>query len=199
MNNDISIECTVTATSDEMANGIFKLATQRLLNVNSWNELNGSLLSNCQLMDDRGVKVDRDVHTNDYLKIHENIDQSPESFKWIKVESVQESLMSGGTESIVLQTRPASNPWNHSFDRALDSTGVISIVRKGLNITARVHAKAQNDIVAHEVVDRMKNISAVVYSTLGAYCVQWRSLVNAILGDLREVEQFPGGPGNSAI
>jgi hypothetical protein len=189
--NDVNIECTVTATSDEMANGIFKLATQRLLNVNTWNKLDGSLLSECQLMDSRGFKVDREVHTNDYLQIHEDVDQSAESFKWIKIEKVKEFKSSENIESVVLETRPSDNPWNYSNENTSKSyPGMISIVREGLNITARVCAKTLNKTGSDKVVDRMKNISQVAYLSLGAYCVQWRSLVNGILGDLGEVDQF---------
>lgn len=192
MKNDINIECTVTATSDEIANGIFKLATQRLLNVNTWNKLDGSLLSDCQLVDERGFKVNRNVHSNDYLQIHEDNNQSSESYKWIKVERVEESQSSEGSESIVLLARSSSNPWNYSVDVDKECEvlpGIISIVRKGLHVTASVYAQAQHEIEGNNVVDRMREISNVMYLTLGAYCVQWRSLVNAILGDLHEVDK----------
>lgn len=193
MKNDVNIECTVTATSDEMANGIFKLATQRLLDVNTWNKLNGSLLSDCQLIDARGFKVDRNVHSNDYLQIQEVNDQAADSYKWIKVEKVEESQSPEGTESIVLQTRSAVNPWDYSTDQEREVLpGIISIARRGLHITARVYAQAQHEIESNDVIDRMRNISNVMYLALGGYCVQWRSLVNAILGDLRGVEKFAG-------
>ncbi len=188
MDNNINIACTVTAMSDQMASGIFRLASRRLLHVKEWSSLDGSLLSTCQLIDERGKQVDREVHQNDYLMLEDDA----ESPKWIQIESVEEKT-GEGTESTILKARATKSPWsleegNPTISRQM-RPGIISVVKRGLNITARVYADSPANKFLN-VGDRMKYISMAAYSTLGGYRVQWRSLVNAILGDLQDVEKL---------
>lgn len=181
MKNDISIECTVTAVSDHLAAQIFRRASRRLLNVNTWSNLDGSLAPALQLIDKDGKSVYRDVHPTDFLRIAENESDENEC-KWLKVERVEGIQGGDGTETVLLEARTlSSNPYQTDTSAAR-RPGIFRIVRKGLKITAGVYAEGDESGTVDHVVDKMKGLSRTAYATLGAYCVQWQSLVNAILG-----------------
>lgn len=180
MKNSINIECTVTAISDTSATAIFKVASRRLLNVNTWSNLDGSLVPSFQLIDKNGRSVNREVLPSDYLKIESTGDIS--DFKWMKVERVEERCGDAGIETVVFEARPMDNPYDEDSNSGSQSRpGIFRIVKKGLCITASVYAEGEDSEMFDNVVDRMRGVSKLAYATLGAYCVQWRSLVNAIL------------------
>lgn len=181
MKNRINIECTVTALSDTVASEIFKVASRRLLNVNTWSNLDGSLVPPFQLIDKNGKIVDREVLPSDYLKIEDSSGDNSDS-KWMKVERVEERHGDQGMETVVFEARPTDNPYGEdSNPGSFSRPGIFRIVKKGLRITASVYAEGEDSEMLDNVVDRMRGVSKLAYATLGAYCVQWRSLVNAIL------------------
>ncbi|HTE32191.1 MAG TPA: hypothetical protein VK666_17545, partial [Chryseolinea sp.] len=177
MKNDIHIECTITATSDRLASRIFKLAANRLLDVNTWSELEGSLISKCTLMDENGHLVDRNVHQNDYLQIQRPSEQAANQGKWIKVERVEEIKSNEGMESITVLTHASPDPRGTGITNAVRNAevkrGAFKIVKDGLHVTAGVYAESDPEVEAANIGDRMRNLSLSAYATLGAYCVQW--------------------------
>jgi len=185
----LKIDCTITALSEEFATSIFKLASVRLLLVKKWNELTDSLLSTVQVLDEYGNEIDREIRDGDYFKIN-----TPVGYDWVKVERVEVNKESTTQESLILEVRRVSDPFQVEgiveFEERQESESSILIVsRKGMNITAAVYAKdeAHPDAGGLSISDKAMNKMKPI---LGGLRIQWRSLVNGILGNLEELETY---------
>jgi hypothetical protein len=170
MDKVFRIECTVKAASDERAKRIFHLACRRLLNVHDWTRLSDCLLSASDHRDFYGAEVSRSVRTDDYINL---TNQSLRPFGWMHVLFVAENEEENGGE-VALLARPVKLPFHPDNESQIEAKpALLRVVRKGLDVTAGFVMEG--------------NPVATVFERLGVYAIQWRSLVNGILGDLTPV------------
>lgn len=175
----LNIDCTITALSDDFAVAIFKLAVHRLLYVNKWHTLTDSLLSTSQLTDEQGNEIHREARQSDYFKINIPAQGTEECYDWVKIEKLAyERNTIAPSESITLQAR---------LD---DATSTFVVFRRGLNVTASVYGGEVPNTESHTVLDKVRNTKGTVGAILGRSRIQWRSFVNGILGDLKEMERY---------
>ena len=171
-------------TTDE-AEAFFKLACKRLLNVNAWGEISG--MSDFQLHDQNGIKVNREAQEGDYIQI--NIPgpgpQSGDGFDWVRIEDISQS--EGETEALLsIRVRPSAKPDNDQTSPAhfLKETATSTfIVRKNaLDVTAEEHGR--NEVAntdTESIIDNGRNLLVGGAAKLGLSYPQWKLLVQGIV------------------
>src|SRR4051812_26710384 len=69
----------------------FRIASERLVNVNRWNEYAGKATASFQLFDETGNAINRPVQKNDYLRINIPGPNNPdEGGDWVQVHQMGE-------------------------------------------------------------------------------------------------------------
>lgn len=190
----LNIECTVTALSDDFASAIFNVAANRLLYIDKWHALTGSLLSNIKLMDEGGHEIHREARQSDYFKIEGSHSMDEDDNRWIKVEELKHKKTQESTESITLLARPVSNPVDtENVTDVLNSNSApgvtFKVIRRGLNVTAAMYGRNETQNTGSDFAfDKVEHASAAL--AIGGCLMQWRSLVYSMLDNLNEVEKF---------
>jgi hypothetical protein len=183
------IEATQTFSSVEEASEFYKLCRQRLLNINEWGNLAGVASADFILTDSSGNELTRnEANVGDHFKI--NIPGpgtvSGEGYDWVQIENI-EANSSNADESVAIQVRPASSPTNANSDVAHfftdDATSTFVVERRGTTVYAGVHGRNEKrNTKAEAVVDKTRNAMVALGAVAGFSDVQWKSLVNGILG-----------------
>ena len=172
MDKVVRIECTVKAATDSHARSIFRLASNRLLNVHDWIRLSDCLLSASEHRDFNGAEVSRAVKSDDYIGL---TNQALRPFGWMKVLFVTENEVEDGGE-VALLARPVQLPFEAENETPTDAKpALLRVARHGLDVTAAFITEA--------------NPLSTIFERLGVYTVQWRSLVNGILSDLIRIDE----------
>jgi len=178
--NGLNVESSIMALSPEHASELFTKATRRLLNISKWHTLPCSLLTELKLTDDKGFSVDRQVRENDYFIVNKDNGDG----EWIKVERVfVQCDPSGPREVVTLRARPASSPLVGG-EEPIRPSNTFKVMRQGLNITATVYGKNDQDVYSKtpaELDQNSERPDLTVGAIPGVARVQWRSLVNGIL------------------
>jgi len=187
--NELSVEHTVHAVSQEAAKLLYDIAVARMLHVNQWHLLTGSLFSVFQLTDNKGHDINRDqVIVNDYFKI--NIPapgtQAGDGYDWVQVEMIDyHTDTKTSADSVTMRVRPVANPADpdagtaHFFEDSATST--FKVYRNGLSITAAVYGRNESANTAGNVMDSIRNAAVAMGAILGGSHLQWQSLVKGIL------------------
>lgn len=185
--NASDTDTTTTFDSAEEARQFYKVAKQRLIEVNNWQKWAGAATAHFQLTDAEGNDVSRTVQEGDYFKIDIPGPGSltGDGFDWVQVEKVQETNEENG-EQIAIQVRPASNPNNKRSDVAhffSDSASSSFIVKRDeKKVTASVHGRNEKpNTKAETLADKARN-AAVATGAVAAFSkLQWKSLVNGLV------------------
>jgi hypothetical protein len=167
------IECTVKAISDEHADYIFRLASQRLLHVYRWSMLKDCLLPSSEQRNIYGVAVERVVCAGDYINLTHS-DLRP--FGWMEVEKVSNGTEGRGEVALMARPVAALHEMRATEQIPLTVPVMFRIMKKGLEVTA-------------SFIMESNPLPGAAFERLGIYCVQWRSLVNGVLSDLHPVEE----------
>lgn len=175
----LNVESSIMALSIEHATELFSIASNRLLSVNKWHTLPCSLLTELKLTDEKGCEVDRQVRENDYFVV----DHDGGNGEWVKVEKVYlHRDPSGPREVLTVRAKPSNHPLDISDEHSRPSH-TFKVTREGLNITASVHGRNEDDELNKSFTT--DDLNARPDSTVGAIPgvarVQWRSLVHGIL------------------
>lgn len=181
------VTASVTLVSDHDAKAFFKIACQRLRNVNKWDEVCGSEATQFALTDGEGNTVYRDAAEGDYFKI--NIpgpgSNAGDGFDWVRVEEV--SLRTDVKEDIFfIRVRPCESPVKNEHQVAhffeAQATSTFMIRRVGNTISAEVHGRNEKpNIGAEQVKDKIRNALVGISSLLGFSVPQWKMLVKGLL------------------
>jgi hypothetical protein len=176
------IEC----RNSDHAQTCYRIAAERLLNVNRWHTYAGQATAAFQLFDETGNAINRPVKKNDYLRIDiPGPDNPDEGGDWVKV--LQTGEMSAGEKQLTFITvRACANPLTdttaptHFFDHPATSTFVI--FRKQLTILAAVFGRNEHsNLRSANLFTRVRNWLVYIGAQLGLANLQWKALTYGLL------------------
>lgn len=184
---EITAESSVKFRSAHEAKQFYQTARQRLLNVNDWGNLAGSLSASFQLTDASGHNIDRQVKEGDHFRIDITGPGSNagEGYDWAMVEATRE-INEEDVDSIAIRVRPARNPATpnaavaHFFSEHSSSTFVLT---RELNmVTASVYDRnIEANEETTEPVDKIRNSIVGLAAKHGFSHLQWKALVNGFV------------------
>lgn len=187
--NKVDTEESISANDVQEAQQIFKLAADRLLNVNGWGEISGPLSAKFFLTDGSGRVIKGPAQPGHHFKI--DIPgpgpSSGKGFDWVKVEALDDERNPGGNEeSVTLRVRPSPDPEKFSGDTAHFfkdyATSSFRVERIGNKVTASVHGR--NEIPntdAEQAGDKIRNVVVGTGAVGGISFTQWTALVRGLL------------------
>jgi hypothetical protein len=177
----------ITLDSVAAAKQFFRIACQKLRDVNKWHEVCNSEATKFTLVDRDGNATFRDAEEGDYFKI--NIpgpgNSAGDGFDWVRVEEM--SLKEDGVEDVFfIRVRPAEPPIKnehgiaHFFkDRA---TSTFMIRRKDNTVRAEVHGRNEKpNVDTAQIKDKIRNAVVGTASLLGFSLPQWKMLVKGLV------------------
>lgn len=183
----IDAASSIELPKEEDAKIFFGEAKERLLNVNEWKNIAGTLSATFQLVDAKGNTVDRKAQKGDYFKI--DIpgpgSKSGEGYDWVQIEEIESASLPDG-ERYGFRVRPTDNPQNHKEDVAHfyseESTSSFVIERRKNKVTASVHDRnTKPNTDADTAVDKIRDavVGAAGVATFSK--IQWQNLTDGLV------------------
>ena len=171
-------------SNEAEAKKYFPEIRDRLAHVNQWHDLAGAATARFQLTDAKGQEVDRPVAEGDHFRIDIPAPGpiTGEGHDWVQVQKIKET-----ENEFTILVRPATNPLNDNPDIAHffseDSSSSFSVKREGNRIIAGVYGRNEKpNIDAESVVDKIRNTAVAAGAISGFAKIQWKSLVNSLVG-----------------
>jgi hypothetical protein len=183
----ITAEAVATFHDEDEARQFYKVASERLLNVNDWGKRAGSLSAEFQLTDEHGNQVKRAAHKGDHFRIDIPGPGSKAGggYDWVVVEDIKE-VKEKNVESIAVLVRPTSNPKTndenvaHFYSEA--STSTFEIAREDKKVTATIYDRnVQANTETEETIDKIRNTVVGVSARHGGSKIQWQALADALV------------------
>lgn len=176
-------------SSEDTAKALFIEARQRLLNVNSWDEISKGLSASFTLTDSFGNLKSGEPKPGDYFKI-DIPGPGPDAgngYDWVKVEAVEDySAPDAMQESIALRVRPSHDPrmdegTAHFFDNKATSSFVVK--REKNVVSAGIHGRNEaSNSAAKTVSDKLRNTVIKIAAAAGFSAIQWKKLAKGLVG-----------------
>lgn len=179
----------IIADTDKGAAQLFKVATQRLLDINNWSSLCGISSAAFRLTDAKGLEVDRLIETGDHFRIDI---PGPgtiggQGYDWVEIEKIETRVNAcAESEWMAVTVRPSPNPLNNDVDTAhffsSDATTTFIVQRDKKRVTAEVHGRnEQPNNQTENSVDNIRNTIVGTTALTGFSDNQWKQLVKGIL------------------
>ncbi|THU38105.1 hypothetical protein FAM09_15580 [Niastella caeni] len=165
----------------------YKVAANRLRNVNRWHEYAGKASASFKLFNETGIAVNRHVQKSDYLRINIPGPDNPDGdgSDWVQVIQVGEKL-TDQQQLTFITVKTASNPLvrtlapSHFFDQPATSTFVI--YRKQLIILAAVFGRNEHsNLRSRNLFTKIRNWFVYIGAQLGLANLQWKALTHGLL------------------
>jgi len=163
----------VLTEREEDARYVFERASERLLDVNQWTDMCGSLAAGFQLTDEMGKDLQGHAAVNDFVRI-EMPGPGPKGergYNWVQIEKVEQPVGVATDGLFLIQVRPSPAPpiqadagSAHLSGESATSTFVLE--RKGKRVTMTVFGR--NKIVGST-------------GAIGLLKGQWKALVQGLL------------------
>lgn len=169
------------------AQACYRIAAERLVNVNRWHEYAGQATAAFQLFDGAGNAINRPVQKNDYLRINIPGPNNPdaEGNDWVQVQQTGEKS-AGEQQLIFITVQSCTNPLTsttgptHFFDQPATSTFVI--FRKQLTIMAAVFGRNEHpNKKSQHLFTLIRNFFVYIGAQLGLANLQWKALTHGLL------------------
>jgi hypothetical protein len=189
--NESGKEITAKASTDLPdiieAHAMYAIAKERLLNVNNWHEIAGTLSADFTVTDEQGKEVDRKVRKGDHFKV--SIpgpgSKAGEGYDWVQVEDIKE-VLNDDVESTGLIVRPASNPQNDDSEvahfYAEQSTSSFIVTREGNKVTAGIYDRnIEPNTDSSSAADKVRNTTVGLGAKYGFSRLQWQALADALI------------------
>jgi hypothetical protein len=184
---EIEAEASVELKDGNDAVIFYDAAKDRLLNVNRWHHVAGTISASFHAVDENGKEADRNVQKGDYIRVNIPGPGSKEGdgYDWVIIEELKE-VSNGDIQSIGFRVRPAANPFGdqkkiaHFYDDS--STSNFIVTREGTKVTASIIDRntTPNDKV-ESITDKIRN-TAVGMSAIASFSkIQWQSLANGLV------------------
>ncbi len=182
-----NVESETLLTGEAEARAFFLIVKERLLHVNSWQQLAGQATANFQLTDGEGNPTSRMPQPGDHFRI--DIpgpgSQTGDGYDWVRVELVDENHQ-GVADCQIIRVRPATNPTNdkpdvaHFFDE--DATSNFIVKREGNKVSAGVYGRNEKpNTGAEKVIDKVRNTVVAAGAISGFSKIEWKSLVDGLV------------------
>lgn len=184
---ETNTEISEKLNSAEEAKSFYEIVKQRLLLVNKWHEVGGSLTAGFQLTDKDGKEVHRPAQQHDHFKI-DIPGPGPvtgDGYDWVLVEAIEEKNEEE-EQSITILVRPATNPTNERNDVAHffsdEATSSFMVKRQYVTVTAAVYGRNEKPNTHTEtLLDKARNTSIATGAISGFAKLQWKSLLKGLI------------------
>lgn len=183
--NKLNVEQSVITDSIHDAVELYARAVKRLLHVNEWQSISGSVLSEFQLVDVTGERMYREARERDYfkIKIPGPAPTNGDGYDWVHVEMIKSK-----PNRVTMRVRPVASPLQpqkgtaHFFKS--EATSTFQVFRRGRIVTGGVYGRNEvPNADATQLADKIRNVAIAVGAFAGASRVQWESLVHGILDE----------------
>jgi hypothetical protein len=185
---EITASASANFEMEDMAVLHYKFARERLLLINDWHSIAGTIGARFQLTDGKGTEAFRQAEKGDHIRI--DIpgpgSQAGEGYDWVRIEEIRE-VNAEKADSIAILVRPASNPCTdngkiaHFY--AEHSTSTFVVRRENNKVTASVYDR---NIEANQetkgLFDKVRNAIVGLSAKHGFSKLQWQVLVEGLLG-----------------
>jgi len=192
----LDLSYAATATTPQAAHDVFNAVADRLLSINNWKDISGSLSSAFALVDARGYQVMRKARVGDYFKmdIPAPGPSAGNGSDWVRIQAIQDQRTSSGhSEMVSILVRPSSPPDRPGKDTAhfLDAEASSSflVTRHDKIVTASVHSRNEKpNVEASSATDKVRNTVVAAGALLGFSHLQWRALLKGLFDRLNVSE-----------
>ncbi len=183
----LDIEHTVTADTAIASLIIYNRACKRLKNPAVWKRLAGVLSADFELFVTMGEE-EREIFAGDYISI--DIpgpgSKAGNGLDWVKVEKIEQDIITGADESFGITLRAAKKPEGpdegiaHFFNGHATSSFIIQ--RTGQTIKANYYGRNEvpntKDVT---VIDKLRNSIIATGALAGLSNLQWDALLKGLL------------------
>jgi hypothetical protein len=165
----------------------YRIAAERLLNVNHWNELAGKPTATFQLFDEAGNALYRTVQKGDYMQINIPGPDNPdtEGGDWVQVQEIGERSADERALTFMIVKASAgplvhASQATHFFDQPATSTFVV--YRKGLTVMAAVFGRNEHaNKKSTSLLTKIRHWLVYIGAQLGLANLQWKALTHGLL------------------
>jgi len=186
------ISFAATASTPEEAHAVFMTAANRLLSVNDWKKISGTLSSGFSLTDAQGNHVDRKARAHDYFRIDIPAPGpvAGEGYDWVQIHAIQDQREPRGHSeivSILVHPSPAPGQQGEGVAHFLDSEASSSFVvtREDRVVTVAVHSRNEKpNVKSVSLTDKVRNAVVSAGAFLGFSGLQWQALLKGLFDDL---------------
>lgn len=181
---------TVTAGSRHEAKLLFRKASERLLDVNSWGQISGSGSAGFRLTDAQGNLVTTQRAEEGHLiriELPAPANKSGDGYDWVRIEAFEDRKdLLKDEERFGFRVRPVSNPQDHDHQSAHfydnDATSTFLVIRHTNSVTALEQGRNEKpNVGAGGFFNRLRNLAVALFASLGLGKRQWQTLVEGLL------------------
>lgn len=184
---EVNVEDSLELSGEAEARAFFTIVKKRLLTINEWGKIAGTLSATFQLTNSQGHEINTFPVKGNYFKIDIPAPAiaSGEGYDWVQIEDVKEQSDADG-EFVVLRVRPASSPVNNKEDVAHfytdEATSNFIVKREGKKVTAGVYGRNEKpNVKAETLIDKARNAIVGSGAVSGFSKLQWKALVSGLL------------------
>jgi hypothetical protein len=177
---------------EDDARYVFERASERLLDVNQWTDLCGSLAAGFQLTDENGKDLQGRAAVNDFIRIDipGSGPREGRGYDWVRIEKVEEPVGVPTDGLFIIQVRPSPAPPirpgapgavpAHFLEDSATSTFVLE--RKEKRVTMTVHGRNEvPNSTEPDIPDKLRNKVVGAIGAMGLSKLQWKALVHGLL------------------
>ena len=187
--SELDVRASITLNDETRAKQFFRLARERLLNVNNWHTVAKGISAIFRVVNANGQEMQRNVQQGDYLKIDIPGPGSKDGngYDWVSVEEVLDES-GDNSETVAFRVRPSQNPIGdgenvaHFYDETATSSFIV--VREGSEVTALVIDKnLKPNLSTHSLTDKVRGATVGTTALAVVSKIQWQNLVDGIVGE----------------
>jgi hypothetical protein len=179
----------VVTDREEDARYVFERASERLLDVNQWTDMCGSLAAGFQLTDDSGKDLQGHAAVNDFIRIDIPGPGPREGrgYDWVQIEKVEQPVGTPEDEIFLIEVRPSAAPPiqagaipAHFLERSATSTFILE--RRGNTVSMTVFGR--NEVPNSTQPGNPDKLRNKIVGSIGAFGlskIQWKALVQGLL------------------
>ncbi len=165
------IAAEVLTEREEDARYVFERASERLLDVNQWTDMCGSLAAGFQLTDEMGKDLQGHAAVNDFVRIDIPGPGPREGRVWVQIEKVEQPVGAATDSLFFIRVRPSPAPPVRAGAEAADfgefsPTSTFVLERNGKRVTMTVYGR---------------NKIAGSVGAIGLSRSQWKALIQGML------------------
>ncbi len=184
---EIIAESKCTCTTNKEAQHLFEQSKIKLLDVDHWKDLLGSISADFCVMDSDGIPTGKLVKKGNLLRI--DIpgpgSSSGDGYDWVLVEALV-GFEEEEIQSIAFRVRPTYNPNGatdniaHFYDQEATSTFIVT--RKGNTVYSTiVDRNIKPNTKTNSIVDTLRNMPVAIGAIGLLSKLQWKSLAEGLL------------------
>jgi hypothetical protein len=184
---EIEVEATKELKDETDAKSLYAVAKKKLLTVNNWKKIAGSITAQFQIIDETGKEVNREVRKGDYLRIDIPGPGSKEGdgYDWVLVEELNE-INKGSLQSVGFRVRPTENPFSEKNETAhfysKEATSSFIITRENSKVFSWIiDRNLLPNSGSGSLADKVRDVAVGVSAIAGFSKVQWQGLADGLI------------------